>query len=74
MHFEQIAVVNFDQRLGVAHSKRWLKYVLNILVLKRRKGKKSKMQNLEKICSFKFAPEPWPSVLIPEKKNSNSIQ
>ena len=68
-----MCVVYFNQQLGAAHPKRWLKYTfLTLLTTKSKKGQKSKKlaaKFSKKNCFFKFAPKRWSNVLFPKNRN-----
>ena len=63
------AVVYFDQGLGAAYSKRWLKNVFFMFFcmknVKRRKNKKNEAKNV----FWGLEPNRWSKVLFPEKKH-----
>ena len=65
-----MCVEYFNQQLGAAHPKRWLKYTfLTLLTTKSKKGQKSKKlaaKFSKKNCFFKFAPKRWSNVLFPK--------
>ena len=60
-------VVYFDQHLGAAHSKRWLKYAFSCFGGKMEKSKKIEAKLSKKNVLFEFAPRHWSRVLFPEK-------
>ena len=68
-HTIGLSVVYFDQRLGAAHSKRWLKKSFSVFFMQKSLKRKKFSTNFCKKTGFcNFAPKRWSTVLFPKNE------